>query len=51
MLLTTAKGKFMLTMFPLELIKQYADNNGWVSIKSHEPSLPAGTIDGNKKNG
>ena len=32
-LLATVKGKFMLTMFPLELIKQYADNNGWVIHK------------------
>lgn len=29
-LLETIKGKFMLTMFPLPLIEQYAIKNGWI---------------------
>lgn len=29
-LLETVKGKFMLTMFPLDLIEQYALKNGWI---------------------
>lgn len=28
-LLETVKGKFMLTMFPLDMIEQYAIKNGW----------------------
>jgi len=28
-LLAAIKGKFMLTMYPLELIKQFADRHGW----------------------
>lgn len=28
-LLEEVKGKFMLTMFPLPMIEQYADKNGW----------------------
>ena len=29
-LLETVKGKFMLTMFPLPMIEDYANRNGWV---------------------
>lgn len=29
-LLEQVKGKFMLTMFPLPMIEQYADKNGWI---------------------
>ena len=29
-LLETVKGKFMLTMFPFEMIEKYANKNGWV---------------------
>ena len=29
-LLETVKGKFMLTMFPFEMIEEYAKKNGWV---------------------
>lgn len=29
-LLESVKGKFMLTMFPLEMIGQYALKNGWI---------------------
>jgi hypothetical protein len=29
-LLCSLKGKFMLTMFPYEQIKEYADKEGWV---------------------
>ena len=29
-ILTNIKGKFMLTMFPLEMIEEYADRNGWI---------------------
>lgn len=29
-LLETVKGKFMLTMFPLDMIKQYAIKNDWI---------------------
>lgn len=29
-LLEEVKGKFMLTMFPLPMIEQYADKNGWI---------------------
>lgn len=29
-LLETLKGKFMLTMYPMDLIEQYAAKNGWV---------------------
>jgi DNA adenine methylase len=32
-LLSKIKGKFMLTMYPNETIKQYVDNNDW---KIHE---------------
>jgi DNA adenine methylase len=28
-MLTTIKGKFMLTMYPNDIIKQYVDNHGW----------------------
>lgn len=28
--LETVKGKFMLTMFPLDLIELYAEKNGWI---------------------
>lgn len=28
-ILTEIKGKFMLTMYPNELIRRYADKNGW----------------------
>lgn len=29
-LLETVKGKFMLTMFPFEMIDRYAQRNGWI---------------------
>lgn len=29
-LLTTIKGKFMLTMFPFDLIERYANDNNWI---------------------
>ena len=29
-LLETVKGKFMLTMFPFDMIDRYAQRNGWV---------------------
>lgn len=29
-LLETVKGKFMLTMFPYDIISRYAQKNGWV---------------------
>ncbi|MBR8726675.1 hypothetical protein [Bacteroides pyogenes] len=29
-LLEQVKGKFMLTMFPLNMIEEYANKNGWV---------------------
>lgn len=29
-LLSGIKGKFMLTMFPLPMIQEYADRNGWI---------------------
>ena len=29
-LLETIKGKFMLTMFPFEMIEEYANKNGWI---------------------
>lgn len=29
-LLETVKGKFMLTMFPLPMIGEYANRNGWI---------------------
>ncbi|MDD3161485.1 MAG: DNA adenine methylase, partial [Bacteroidales bacterium] len=29
-LLETVSGKFMLTMFPMDLIERYAIKNGWV---------------------
>jgi len=39
-LLSNVKGKFMLTMFPMDLIKSYADNNNWV-IHSIERTISA----------
>lgn len=39
-LLSNIKGKFMLTMFPLDVIKQYADNKGWI-IYSIERTISA----------
>lgn len=32
-LLTTVKGKFMLTMFPHEVLSEYINNNGWKVIE------------------
>lgn len=32
-LLSSIKGKFMLTMFPLDVIRQYADDKGWIVHK------------------
>lgn len=29
-LLETVKGKFMLTMFPLPIIEDYTNKNGWI---------------------
>ena len=29
-LLETVKGKFMLTMFPFNMIEEYANRNGWI---------------------
>ena len=29
-LLEQVKGKFMLTMFPLPMIEEYANKNGWI---------------------
>ena len=29
-LLETVKGKFMLTMFPFDMIDRYARKNGWI---------------------
>lgn len=47
-LLETIKGKFMLTMFPLEMIEEYANKNKWV-IHRVERTISASKINRRKQ--
>lgn len=47
-LLTTIKGKFMLTMFPFEMIEKYANANGWV-IHKVERTISASKVNRRKQ--
>lgn len=47
-LLSTVKGKFMLTMFPLPMIEEYANRNGWI-IHRVERTISASKINRRKQ--